>query len=211
MKTPTIALLLCLTLLSGCTSVRVHPVDPAAQMLHVCIQENPKVAVDDFVPVLRAGFDRHGISTEVFQVGRRPARCEFVMTYTALRSWDMGAYLSHAELRIEKAGRAVASAQYHLRGKGGFSLTKWAGTKSKMDPVIDQLLTGSESTSMSSTASAEHLTDRVPAVEPPVENGGDMAGRTAESRLRELQQLKDQGLISEQEFIEKRRAVLSEI
>lgn len=211
MKTQTIALLLCLTLLSGCTSVRVHSVDPAAQMLHVCIQENPKVAVDDFVSVLRDGFDRHGISTEVFQVGKRPARCEFVMTYTALRSWDMGAYLSHAELRIEKAGRAVASAQYHLRGKGGFSLTKWVGTKTKMDPVIDQLLAGSKSAPMAPNASSESLTSRVPAVEPPAAGGNDTVASRTELRLRELQQLKDQGLISEQEFIAKRRVVLGEI
>lgn len=30
----------------------------------------------------------------------------------------------------------------HLVGKGGLSLTKWASTKSKMDPVIDELLKG---------------------------------------------------------------------
>lgn len=54
----------------------------------------------------------------------------------------MKPYLSHAELQLHRAGQQVASAEYHLRGKGGFSLTKWAGTKSKMDPVIDELLAG---------------------------------------------------------------------
>ncbi|MFT3763847.1 MAG: hypothetical protein QM761_14800 [Pseudoxanthomonas sp.] len=34
----------------------------------------------------------------------------------------------------------MASAEYRLRGKGGLSLTKWASVKSKMDPVIDELL-----------------------------------------------------------------------
>jgi hypothetical protein len=126
-------------LLSGCTVVTVRPVDKAAAIKHICIQENPKVAVGDFVTVVRDGFDRHGISTEVIS-GTVPERCEYLLTYTALRSWDFSPYLSHAELRIERAGRQVAYAEYHLKGKGGFALTKWAGTKSKMDPVIDELL-----------------------------------------------------------------------
>lgn len=52
----------------------------------------------------------------------------------------MSPYLSHAELRLEKGGHRIAYAEYHLRGKGGLSLSKWQGTKTKMDPVIDQLL-----------------------------------------------------------------------
>lgn len=93
----------------------------------------------DFVTVLRDGFDRHGISTEVFS-GSAPERCEYILTYTALRSWDFSPYLSYAELRLESKGRKIASAEYRLRGKGGFSLMKWQGTKAKMDPVIDELL-----------------------------------------------------------------------
>ena len=117
----------------------VRPVDKATALKHVCIQENAKVAVDDFVSVVRDGFDLHGISTEVIS-GTAPERCEYLLTYTALRSWDFSPYLSHAELRIERAGRQIAYAEYHLKGKGGFALTKWASTKSKMDPVIDELL-----------------------------------------------------------------------
>jgi hypothetical protein len=125
--------------LSACTSVTVRPPDPTLMIRHVCIQENPKVRVSDFVPVLRDGFDRHGISTEVYS-GTRPPNCDFVLTYTALRSWDLAPYLSHAELRLERDGRRIAYAEYHLVGKGGFSLMKWQGTKAKMDPVIDELL-----------------------------------------------------------------------
>jgi len=124
--------------LSGCTSVQVKRADPATGMRHVCIEENPRVAVPDFLTVLRDGIDRNGLSSEVYR-GQRPAHCEFVLTYTALRSWDLGTYLSHAELRIERNGRQLASAQYHLRGKGGLSLTKWQGVETKMNPVIDEL------------------------------------------------------------------------
>jgi hypothetical protein len=129
-----IALLVC-----ACTAVDVKPVDTSAPLLHVCIQRNTAVAVSDFLQVLREGFERNGVGTEIYN-GNRPRRCEYVLMYTALRSWDMKPYLSHAELRLLRAGTEVARAEYHLRAKGGFSVTKWAGTKSKMDPVIDELL-----------------------------------------------------------------------
>ena len=125
----------------GCTSVKVQPVDSSVPMLHVCIRQNSQVQVSDFLQVLQEGFERHGIGSEVYY-GNRPHRCEYILTYTALRSWDLKTYLSHAELRLQRGGEQIASADYHLRAKGGFALTKFAGTKTKMDPVIDELLTG---------------------------------------------------------------------
>jgi hypothetical protein len=126
---------------SGCTSVNVRSVDQSANLQQVCIVNNSKVIVDDFVPVLRDGFDRHGIGTSVVDQAEAKS-CDVTLTYTALRSWDFKPYLSHAELRLWRDGKQIGSADYHLNGKGGFSLAKWASTKSKMDPVIDQLLVG---------------------------------------------------------------------
>jgi hypothetical protein len=125
--------------LVGCTSIQVQPIDRSVGLQHVCIQENPRVIVVDFLTVLRDGFDRHGISTEVFS-GTASDRCEYVLTYTALQSWDWVSYLSYAELWLEHKGRKVGSAKYHLIGRGSLSLMKWQGTKTKMDPVIDELL-----------------------------------------------------------------------
>jgi hypothetical protein len=125
--------------LASCTSIQAQSIDRSLDLKHVCIQENPRVIVADFLPVVRDGFDRHGISTEVFS-GTAPDRCEYILTYTALQSWDFSTYLSHAELRLERKGRRVAYAEYHLTGKGGFSPMKWQGTRTKMDPVIDELL-----------------------------------------------------------------------
>lgn len=128
-------------LLSGCTSVTVRPVESSALLKRICIQENPKVLVTDFVTVVRDGFDRHGIASEVVGGVVNP-NCDSLLTYTALRAWDFASYLRHAELRLERDGRQIGYAEYHLNGGGGFDLTKWAGTKSKMDPVIDELLAG---------------------------------------------------------------------
>jgi hypothetical protein len=125
--------------LASCTSITVTPPDASLSMKHVCIEINPKVEVSDFVSVVQDGFQRHGISSSVYSPPK-PADCEYILTYTARRSWDIVPYLSVAEIKIEKDGRQVAFAEYHLVGKGGFSLMKYQGTKAKMDPVIDELL-----------------------------------------------------------------------
>lgn len=127
--------------LAACTSVQVKPVDTGTTMKHVCIHTNAAVIVSDFVPVMQDGFRRHGIASDVYDRDP-PDACRYVVDYTALRSWDFKPYLSHAEIRITEHGRLVASATYHLNGKGGFDLGKWRGTKAKMDPVMDKLLAG---------------------------------------------------------------------
>lgn len=133
----TLILIAC-CLIAGCTSVQVQPLSLAGPS--ICIEENPKVQVDDFLSVLQQGFSRHGIISEVYQKIPQE-QCSQVVTYTARRSWDFTPYLSSASIRIlDQQSRSVASADYHLRGKGGFSLLKWQGTKTKMDPVIDLLL-----------------------------------------------------------------------
>lgn len=127
--------------LVACTSVKVKPVDRDTAMTHVCIRTNPAVIVADFVPVMQDGFQRHGIVAEVFDLAL-PASCKYVVDYTALRSWDLKPYLSHAEIRITEHGQLVASATYHLNGKGGLDMGKWRGTKAKISPVMDKLLGG---------------------------------------------------------------------
>lgn len=125
--------------MSACTQIDVEPLAKTDAIKHICIEDNPKVIVRDFVPVVQAGLKRHGIESSIVYQGL-PAHCEYSLRYTALRSWDIGTYLSHAELSVHQRGRQIASATYHLTNKGGFSLMKWQGTKTKMDPVIDELL-----------------------------------------------------------------------
>jgi len=130
--------ILAILLAVGCTSITVRPIGTSDRMGHVCIERNPDVLVEDFVPVVRNGLARHGVSSEEF-VGPPPAQCDSILTYTALRSWDMSPYLSHAEIRVVRDGREVGYGEFHLRGKGGYSVYKWQGTREKMDPVIDRL------------------------------------------------------------------------
>ncbi len=128
--------------LTACTSVRVTPLQSAPSTM--CLEENPKVMVSDFLAVLQQGFARHGITTQTYATIPWD-QCPYVVRYTARRSWDMAPYLSSAELTVLGPRReTLATAAYHLRGKGGLSLMKWQGTKSKMDPVIDELLSNTQ-------------------------------------------------------------------
>ena|GEM_PF-5349763 len=95
------------------------------------------VKVQDFVSVLQAGFDRHSISSRVYQ-GSLPNSCEYQLTYTARRSWDFAPYLAYAEIRLSQQGRVVGKVDYDHNN--GFSLVKWAGTESKIGPLLDDML-----------------------------------------------------------------------
>ena len=130
----------CLLVLAGCTAIQVQPLSRSELTTpHVCIEDNPKVLLADFLPVLQHGFEQHGITTELFQ-NKAPDSCPAVVTYTARQSWDMVRFLSKAEVWISRDGRQIAHAEYHLRGGGGYALTKYEHTATKMRPVMAQLL-----------------------------------------------------------------------
>ncbi len=129
-----------LALLAGCTAIHVEAL-PRSEVTvnHVCIAENPAVIVRDFLNTLIGGFQRHGFTSETF-AATKPETCDIVVTYTARQTWDIVTYLVKAEIWIRRDGRQIAYAEYHLRGGGGYALTKYEGTATKMKPVMDQLL-----------------------------------------------------------------------
>jgi hypothetical protein len=140
MKSFKLFILLPAVALCACTSIQVSPVNAGLKLEHVCIKENPRVKIDDFVDVLEDGFDRHGVTTELFSGKEAPVNCAYILTYTATRKWDLAPFLAYAQLYIkDKEGNMIASARYEHHG--GLDFGKWAGTREKMDPVIDQLFT----------------------------------------------------------------------
>ena len=125
---------------SACTSVQVNAV--AEQQVNaiqqICIVNNPKVLVTDFVPVVQKRLQHHGIVSRVVE-GSEAAACTYQLHYSAKRSWDFTPYMSWAELKLYQNEVLIANAEYKLVGKGGLSLTKWQSVETKMTPVIDQL------------------------------------------------------------------------
>ncbi len=129
---------LCL-LMAGCTSLEVTPISSSSNLKHVVIVENSKVEVKNFVSVLQEGFERHGISAEIYTGEKVPATTGIV-NYTALRSWDGWPYMSVAKVTVKQDSKQIGRGDFYLKGKGGFSLMKWRGTKYKINPLMDKLL-----------------------------------------------------------------------
>ncbi len=96
----------------------------------------------DMINVICDNFERHDISTKIY-TNDMPSECEFHLSYMCNMTWDLANYMHHAELRLYHRKNQVGYAEYHLNGTGGLSVMKWNSTKSKMDPVIDELLAGS--------------------------------------------------------------------
>lgn len=122
---------------ASCTSIEVEPLPAGIEA--VAIVQNTAVAVEDFVPVLREALERRGLKTRI--VADEPVGEGAVSaTYTALRSWDLGTYLSEADVWFRRDGRQIARVHYHLIGKGGLSFYKWQSVEEKMTPAYDELL-----------------------------------------------------------------------
>lgn len=181
-----------IAVLSACTSINVQPVDPALNVRHVCIQENPAVIIDDFVEYLQDDFARYGITSEVIG-NQRPRHCEFVLSYTARRSWDMTPYMSTADLTLTRNGYRVGNANYYLKGKGGFALTKYASTESKLDNVVDQLL-------------AAYDENPSEAVAP--EHPDSVFSANLEAELAQLDALRERGVITDEQYEDEKEQLL---
>lgn len=177
---------------SACTSMSVQPVDPALNVSHVCIQENPQVIIDGFVEHLQDDFQRHGITTEVIGT-QRPRHCEYVLSYTARRSWDITTYMSTASLNMTRNGRSIASVNYHLKGKGGLSLTKFQGTETKLDSIVDKLLAGYDEEPEGTVASADD---------------DSIFSTNVDAELQQLEELRKRGIITDEEFEQEKKLLL---
>ena len=122
--------------LTGCTVVSVQPVPDLEALALVCIVKNPKVLVRDFLPVVERRFALHGVETKLVE---DMSECQYTLDYTAERSWELALYLDYVVLNLRSDGVLVGTAKY--RNRGGLTVTKYAGTASKMNPLIDELLT----------------------------------------------------------------------
>ena len=90
-----------LLVLSACTSVQVNAVaeHQVNVIQQICIVNNPKVLVKDFVPVVQKRLQHHGIVSRVVE-GSEAEKCEYQLHYSAKRSWDFTPYMSWAELKL---------------------------------------------------------------------------------------------------------------
>lgn len=129
-------------LFAGCADVNVQPVTAAAGTIRtVYILRNP--TADETAPELEGaiedGLQRHGISARLVDVLPLEEN-DYCLTYVATGGWDLAKFMKNAEIRLKRGGRQVGSASY-VSG-GGLSTSKFGSVHDKIDPLMDQLLSG---------------------------------------------------------------------
>jgi Short C-terminal domain len=180
---------------SGCSiNKTVDPIKPA-QVSQVCVLDNKDILMDDYQPEIQRQIEAKHIPTKVY-VGGRPADCSHYLEYTANWQWDMAMYLTYAEFRVYDAKGLTGSAFYDAR-MGGGRLDKFGHTAEKIRPLIDELFGAVTVGPVLVPATADAIS---------VEPSSDRA-----SRLQELQQLHEKGLITDDEYAAKRKEIVGAI
>ncbi|GMG80820.1 hypothetical protein LNKW23_00320 [Paralimibaculum aggregatum] len=124
-------------LLASCSIQRAATPVPD-HIFALCIESNPAVHMEGFLPALVRQVEMRGVRTEVVQ-GPAPGHCRHVMRYTATWRWDLAMYLYTARLEILDAGRVIGSASYDASA-GGLSMEKFGSTEGKIGPMVSDLL-----------------------------------------------------------------------
>jgi len=134
----------------SCTAIKVKPVPIELKVETICVQKNPKVKHTSFLPDLKKEFSYYGIKLRSFNMAQKAfideqqhypkevkEQCDYIMTYVANWTWDMAMYCWRIELHLyNKDNVEIADALFELVGKGGFALTKFDSTKSKIRKLL---------------------------------------------------------------------------
>jgi putative oligomerization/nucleic acid binding protein len=196
-------------LLSGCTTLETNPVSTKEAISLTCIKFNPDNNVDDLVSVIQARFQQHGIQTMLVKDATLPPRCHYVLEYTTDRWWDIAPYMVDAKVTLTKDGVAIGSGHYHLNGHGGLDLAKWAGTASKLDPVIDGMLQNVPGAVVPQNGQpAEVGIDQANAMSSPSVPASPPQKEDIYSELTKLDELRKKGIITDAEFDAQKRKIL---
>jgi hypothetical protein len=139
MKLSIIALAL---LVTGCTIDRnVRPISAGTQLSPLCIEENPKVLMEGFLPELREQIESKGVSTKVYPAQSRiPDDCSAIADYTANWRWDFVMWLTYASITVYANNKQIiGQAEYDARD-GNARPDKFGPTRNKLMSVLDPLL-----------------------------------------------------------------------
>lgn len=119
--------------LNGCSiSTNVKPVP--IKISDICIENNPAVFMDGFLPELRSQIESHDIKTRVFD-DVMTKDCLYQLEYTANWSWDIVMWLTYAELKVyeNESRQTIGEAIYDARIGGGRP-DKFGPTANKLKP-----------------------------------------------------------------------------
>ena len=145
---------------TSCASVNTTQIDKYDDLKCICIQKNPKVIVGDFLQCLIEVLGERNIRSKVFQpattativdydingnpmpnnlIPKIQDECDYYITYVANLQWDMATYMNHADINLyNQNNEQIGHGEYD--DGGGFDLSKFKSTKTKVRMILDEML-----------------------------------------------------------------------
>lgn len=212
-----------LLILAGC-SIKQEITRLESKPRNVCIVEH-KAVREGILEALQDGFQAHGISTRVisgsymlkhnswqptWSIGDTQG-CDAVTLYVANWTWDVTIYMYFASIWMVSpdGSRRLAQATYDSSGGSGRP-DKFIQARAKILELVDRLI-GTDVNSNEQAARPENVIK--PVSTPHSENQPKELNSSAASaqQLRELKKLKDEGILTEEEFRKKKQAILDKM
>lgn len=124
----------------GCTiTQQVKPVSELGTR-EVCLVRDPAVR-PGFLRAYRDALQGLNYTVKLLEPGSALDACPVVSTYLGRWSWDMGLYMSYAEIKVYKNGTLTGSALYDST-KGGGNMNKFIKGDEKIKELVSQLYAG---------------------------------------------------------------------
>ncbi len=206
--------------LTGCAITQtVKPIE-RFEGNQVCIVLNPAVSQKGFLEAYIRVLTEKGYAVKQLQAGSPITECPVTSSYTANWRWDLGLYMAYANIKVFKNGLLSGEAIYDST-KGGANMGKFIRGEAKITELVDQLFPGragtanrvlpptdqpSTATSTSSTPAPSIRTADQPRSAPQPQSNRDEA-----VQLQKLKELRDKGLITEDEYEKKRKEILDRL
>jgi hypothetical protein len=121
-------------LLCGCSSYQITAIGNPKGIKAVTIVEDRSQVYGGLVPLIENEFKGRGIAVKTVAGPYKAQPGEYVVDYTAQRSWDFTSYLKSATVRVNCDGRLVGGGSYEVSSWAFAS--KWRSDRTKLLPVF---------------------------------------------------------------------------
>ena len=199
---------LILLTISACSITQT--VDPVHELdtNQVCIIENPQVR-EGFLAELQNALRAKNAQVQILGAEASTIDCLIVTTYIARWSWDLTIYMSYAEINVFRNGMVVGKALYDAT-KGGGRLDKFVDAEPKIRELVDQLFPSDfpaaspDSEVVNGTRTAPQPSDQSTSY------SDSESERDLYSEILKLDDLRQRGLITDEEYENEKRELLEE-
>lgn len=208
--------------LSGCTTVQKVNKLEAGKVNLVCIAEHKEVR-ETVLETIQEGLTNHGVKFKVipgsYQIKNnlwtptvqndQVAGCDALLFYVANWNWDITMYMKFANIWMATPDmqQRLGDASYDARS----SLNKFINAREKILELVDGLFGQYKNVGQASVNKIEPApASATPKLMPKIEGtSGAVTGSTSE-KLRELNSLKNDGLISDDDYQWKKKQLLDQ-